>query len=196
MADRARFFYAMTIKTEETHLAYSNITKLALSNSLKKLVMEKPFEKIGIGDICDGCEMNRKSFYYHFHDKYELVIWIFNNEYLSKVKERYCEDIGITISELCKYFHENQAFYKKIISVSGQNCFTEYLFDVCRGTLFAQTEKGKDTVKKENRDALADLFVHSVHGWLTSPAIISAEEFIHNLKSNMLFFADVASRIS
>ena len=47
----------------------SNITKRALASSLKRLMETKPFAKISVGDICAACEMNRKSFYYHFKDK-------------------------------------------------------------------------------------------------------------------------------
>lgn len=44
---------------------------------MKKLMEKKPFSKISVGDICEDCGMNRKSFYYHFRDKYDLVNWIF-----------------------------------------------------------------------------------------------------------------------
>ena len=55
-------------------MADSNITKKALAAALKELMEEMPFEKIGIGDICERCGMHRKSFYYHFKDKYDLVV--------------------------------------------------------------------------------------------------------------------------
>ena len=63
-------------------MADSNITKLALSNALKELLAERPFEKISVSDICQKCSMNRKSFYYHFRDKYDLVNWIFDTEFM------------------------------------------------------------------------------------------------------------------
>ena len=47
-------------------MADSNITKKALATAFKELMEERPFEKINVGDICEKCEMNRKSFYYHF----------------------------------------------------------------------------------------------------------------------------------
>ena len=62
---------------KEEHMADSNITKNALASSLKSLMEQKPFQKINVNDICEGCGMNRKSFYYHFKDKYDLVNWIF-----------------------------------------------------------------------------------------------------------------------
>ena len=53
----------------------SNITKNALASAMKSLMERKSFSKISVGDICELCQMNRKSFYYHFKDKYDLVIW-------------------------------------------------------------------------------------------------------------------------
>lgn len=58
-------------------MAGSNITKNALAQAMKELMLEKKFEKISVTDICNQCGMNRKSFYYHFRDKYDLVNWIF-----------------------------------------------------------------------------------------------------------------------
>jgi AcrR family transcriptional regulator len=54
-------------------VANSNITKQAFSIALKELMQEVPFDKIRIADICNRCGMNRKSFYYHFKDKYDLL---------------------------------------------------------------------------------------------------------------------------
>ena len=51
---------------EVYHLASSKITKKALANALKEVMVEKPFEKISVSDICNKCNRNRKSFYYHF----------------------------------------------------------------------------------------------------------------------------------
>ena len=51
----------------------SNFTKNALAQSMKNLMRRRPFEKISVSDICVECGINRKSFYYHFRDKYDLV---------------------------------------------------------------------------------------------------------------------------
>ena len=40
----------------------SNITKRALAQTMKDLMAERPFAKISVGDICERCGMNRKSF--------------------------------------------------------------------------------------------------------------------------------------
>lgn len=57
-------------------MPYSNATKQAFADALRKLLEQKPFAKISVSHICEECGMNRKSFYYHFKDKYDLVNWI------------------------------------------------------------------------------------------------------------------------
>ncbi len=53
----------------------SQVTKRALEASLKKLLLEKPVDKITITDITEDCGISRMTFYYHFKDIYDLVEW-------------------------------------------------------------------------------------------------------------------------
>lgn len=54
----------------------SNMTKYALEASLKKLLLQKPLDKITINDLTSDCGISRMAFYYHFKDIYDLVEWI------------------------------------------------------------------------------------------------------------------------
>lgn len=65
----------------------SNLTKKALAESLKKLMEITPLAKITIRDIVSACEMNRRTFYYHFQDIYALLEWIFKNEVVIAMEE-------------------------------------------------------------------------------------------------------------
>ena len=53
----------------------AQFTKYALENSLKKLLAQKPLNKITVSDITEDCGINRMTFYYHFKDIYDLVEW-------------------------------------------------------------------------------------------------------------------------
>jgi len=53
----------------------SQITKRALEQSLKNLLLQKPLTKITVGDIAEDCGISRMTFYYHFKDIYDLVEW-------------------------------------------------------------------------------------------------------------------------
>ena len=46
----------------------SQITKRALAESLKKLLLEKPLDRITVSDITEDCGVSRMTFYYHFKD--------------------------------------------------------------------------------------------------------------------------------
>lgn len=91
----------------------SNITKRALAQSLKELMEVQPIEKISVGSICSQCGLNRKSFYYHFKDKYELINWIYYTEFVEKAIEKQFDTSWNLFEEMCSYFYENRDFYNK-----------------------------------------------------------------------------------
>lgn len=62
-------------------------TKRQLTDSLKKLMESKPLNKISIREICEGCGVNRQTFYYHFEDIYDQVKWMFRDEIISLLKD-------------------------------------------------------------------------------------------------------------
>ena len=66
----------MIQQSSQKEVAMSNITKRALEQSLKNLLLKKPLTKITISDITADCGMNRMTFYYHFKDIYDLVEWV------------------------------------------------------------------------------------------------------------------------
>ena len=76
-------------------MADSNITKRALAVALKSLLAERPFAKVSVRDICEACGMSRKSFYYHFQDKYELLNWIFFTEFVSRIRTGEEENLSL-----------------------------------------------------------------------------------------------------
>lgn len=59
----------------------SDLTKRALAQSLKKLLDVKPLNKITISDVTDDCGVSRMTFYYHFHDIYDLIEWTCNQDF-------------------------------------------------------------------------------------------------------------------
>ena len=58
----------------------SDITKQALAQALKNLMNTTPLAKITVNNIVKVCNLNRRTFYYHFQDIYALLEWIFKNE--------------------------------------------------------------------------------------------------------------------
>ena len=103
-------------------MADSGITKRALAEALKQLMEELPFSKISVADICEQCDMNRKSFYYHFKDKYDLLNWILDTEFLgTTLKSGEPDKTSIDrLYDLFVYLYENRTLVRKALEIKGQ----------------------------------------------------------------------------
>ncbi len=64
--------------------------------------------------------MSRKSFYYHFKDKYDLVNWIYYNEFISVAKDKNYNSEWAFLEDICGYFYENRNFYQKALRIEAQ----------------------------------------------------------------------------
>lgn len=165
----------------------STITKNALANSFKKLMQEQTFDKINVTDICDNCNMSRKSFYYHFKDKYDLITWIFNNEFLSKIDvdsvQYNFNDHWDFITTACEYFYENRSFYKKILQIKGQNSFSDYLRQCLHPLLRKRLTYMFDgeNVDDFTVDLFADFTLCVIERWLLENDDITPKIFVNKL---------------
>ena len=173
-------------------MADSNTTKQALSKALKSLVTEKPFEKISVSDICDRCSMNRKSFYYHFRDKYDLANWIFDMEFIELARthsiemtdlSRSFEERWADIAVFCRYFYENRVFYRNVLKVEGQNSFSEHFRSFLYPLLRLRIDEvlGQKDVPQMVYDFAVDGIICAFERWLLDKNCISAEAFLNNI---------------
>lgn len=164
-------------------MADSNITKKALASALKELMEESSFEKINIATICERCGMNRKSFYYHFKDKYDLINWIFDTDIIGLMLNR-TDNKWESLEIICKYFYENKNFYRKALRITGQNSFSEHLREFTRPLFRDRIEhilKGK-TIPEICVDFFTDGLVCSIERWLLDKDCMPPEEFVSTMK--------------
>lgn len=169
-------------------MADSNITKRALAESLKGLMQEAPFEKISIGDICDGCEMNRKSFYYHFTDKYDLVNWIYDFEFYKLSEQQQNTELWSFITALADYLYDNLVFYRKAFQIKGQNSFVEHFRTTTEPIINKfLVDALKSPEKPEYLDFyikfLSDAFLGAFTRWLQAKDSDSPKLFVDKLHS-------------
>ena len=177
-------------------MADSNITKRALAAALKELMEQKPFSKINVAEICEKCGMNRKSFYYHFKDKYDLVNWIFDMDF-AKVLEAHEKKDYFTwpfLEALCECFYENRYFYRKALKIREQNC----LIDHYREKLEPFMQAGMRKILHETEymdfqiNFFADAFIGSLERWLSESDCMSASELIVRVKACIKSCAEIA----
>lgn len=168
-------------------MADSSITKKALAESLKELMRTQCFTKISIGELCANCSMNRKSFYYHFRDKYDLVNWIFDTEFLALEKAKEPLPAWQFLLELCQYFDANRTFYRKALAIEGQNSLSDHIREQLMPAL--RHAMVCDCVEEYAIDFYlqfySDAFLGSMRRWLADDHPLPPRAFVKLLFSCM-----------
>ena len=172
-------------------MADSGITKKALAEALKQLMEEMPFAKISVADICEHCDMNRKSFYYHFRDKYDLVNWIFYTEFIMAVGQSDCQNAWSLFSSMCAYFYRERVFYRSALRIEGQNSFQSYFREVVT-PLLQDLFQELYTIEGDPRyffDFCIDAFLSALVRWLTQERSLTDREFLERMRAVLITLA-------
>ena len=161
----------------------TKITKLALANSLMEMMEEMPFEDIKVTSIAAHCNLNRKSFYYHFLDKYDLVCWIFDND-LEKAEKKKADDYFEAVFNLCETMMDNKGFYQKALLNKGQNCLRDHLKD-CLSKMIAGYIKERMEMNMFSElyiDFLADSMLKAIEKLLNDDSL-DPFQFVNGIKA-------------
>lgn len=108
----------------------SEYTKQILTDSLKKLMRQKPLDKISIREITENAGMNRQTFYYHFSDIYNQLQWMFEQEVMDLFSQYKGEEVWREgLLHVFNYFRNN----KEICFCALKSVGREYLFQYFHG---------------------------------------------------------------
>ncbi len=160
-------------------MADSRTTKNALAQALKESMKEEAFCKISVSELCERCHMNRKSFYYHFRDKFDLLNWIFQSEFSDILAEE--SDLWEVTENLCLYLLENRSFFKKAMKIEGQNCFCTYFKDSLTDYYSDKFEELYFPTDRFKARFFADSVVMSIARWMCR-GDYHPEELVEKLK--------------
>ena len=166
-------------------MADSNITKNALASALKKLMEQEDFSKISVGDICEDCGMNRKSFYYHFRDKYDLVNWIFDTEFIMAASKNDFQSEWELLEDICRYLYQEQNFYSHAFQITAQNSSSDYFCQRLRPILLEFTKECQ--ISPAYADFFLSLFCDVVYAalvrWISEGTdLLSPDLFLKELR--------------
>jgi probable dihydroxyacetone kinase regulator len=107
----------------------TQITKKALAASLKHLLTQKTLDKITVIDIARDCDVNRQTFYYHFHDIYDLVEWTFLNESTRALgADKTYETWQQGFLKIFDYVLDNKALIGNLYHSAGKAHLERYLY--------------------------------------------------------------------
>ncbi len=166
-------------------MAKAEITKRALAAAMKRLLPDMPYEKVSVSMIADEAHMNRKSFYYHFKGKAELVNWILDTEFKDYLETTPEEEEGWEVIEmLVSYLYKEKGFYCSILQSTGYGPLSSIMFPVIAGyikDMFGIADESDPVIM-----LAADTLLASIFRWLLSGSDVMPDAFVNGLKESIL----------
>ena len=165
-------------------------TKKQFANAILSLSEIMPIQKIRISDICEKCGLKRQSFYYHFKDKYDLIAWLFIQEYGSAAAGHEIINSEDMMLYMLNKLKKNKKFYKNAYMDNSQNSLADYIVN-----MYVNIEK--DVLQKYlHTDFLDPEIVYDIEcysyacvmhtkNWLTDKEKMSAEYFAAQMYRTM-----------
>ena len=145
----------------------SQVTKRALEQSLKNLLLKKPLTKITVGDITDDCGINRMTFYYHFKDIYDLVEWSCLEDAKRALEEKKTYDTWQQgLLQIFKAVQENKPFILNVYRCVHREQVEKYLQPLVDQLLLNVINEEADgiTVRDEDKQFIAQVYSYMFIG--------------------------------
>lgn len=142
-------------------------TKWALEASLKKLLRQKPLNKITINDITEDCGVNRMTFYYHFKDIYDLVDWIMVEDARQVMEGRKgIEDWDKAFLEVLLRIQDNRLLVLNVYRSVSREQVEQYLYKMVDPLLheFVEQESQDIAIQDEDKQFVIDFFKYALVG--------------------------------
>lgn len=164
-------------------------TKELISRSFKNLMEKKSFDKITISDISNEANVNRQTFYYHFHDKYELLNTVFYNDVIVELIDGFSIDNWVEkFLTMLNTIKSNSKFYKNALHTSYGGEFRTYLLNLTQKLIYdlIGTLAEEHSIDDVDRSYVAKFFAYGITGtiidWITSGMKDSPEFITKHLK--------------
>ena len=145
----------------------SQTTKRALEASLKKLLLQKPLNKITINDITEDCGVNRMTFYYHFKDIYDLVDWIMVEDAAKALENKPTFDTWTeAFLDILHQVQENKVLVMNVYRSISREQVEQYLYKLLDPMLREFMERGMQeiTVQDDDVQFIVDFYKYALVG--------------------------------
>jgi len=104
-------------------------TEYRFAEALKSMMSELPLEDISVAALARRCKVNRQTFYYHFHNIYDLLALVYLNETIPGIdKAKNSEEM---VTAIYQYYVNNKRFVDSTISSAGKDLFKEFIYNNC-----------------------------------------------------------------
>lgn len=145
----------------------SQLTATAIKASLIKLLGEKPLDKITVKDIVEDCGINRKTFYYHFRDIYD-VLEVMLAEELRRFESAHTDDESLEecVFKITDFIRKNKKAVKHIYDSLDLSKLEKVLFEAALPQIksYIQHHTGEAFHTDDDINLLSALFSAAIVG--------------------------------
>lgn len=132
-----------------------NYTKELIRKEFIELLNKKPIHNVTVTELARKCDIERKTFYYHYENLTELVKEIFQEE-LTMVVEEFNETLSWEDSFIlaAKFILDNKRAIKHLYQSDYREDVEKYVFSIAGEIMYKYVERaseetdGKDVDKK------------------------------------------------
>ena len=165
-----------------------NETKAALEESLKRLLLKKPLDKITITDLTTDCGISRMAFYYHFKDIYDLVEWSCVEDGAKALQgKKTSESWTEGLTQIFEAVLENKPFIMNVYRNADRERMENYLYkltyDLIAGVV-EEKSKGLD-LTEEDKKFIANFYKYGFVGimieWIQAGMKEDIEELVNKM---------------
>ena len=116
----------------------ANFTERAIIETLNEMLKAHTIDKITVKDLTEACGISRNTFYYHFHDKYDVLTKYFVEQTEAVLNAHDDEESWENnfFDEL-RFFYENKKainhIYKSVDREALDRFVDTVVYDVVRG---------------------------------------------------------------
>lgn len=100
-----------------------------LAEALKNMMSEKPLDSISVLSLSKKCKVNRQTFYYYFHDIYDLLTLVFLDEKIEGIEKS--KNFNEMVKCIFLYYDKNKKFIDAAINSGGKDLAFEFFYNAC-----------------------------------------------------------------
>ena len=109
-------------------------TEYKFAEALKTMMSEMPLDSISVTLLSKKCKLKRQTFYYHFHDIFDLLTLVFLNEKMEGLDD--VKDFNGLIRCIFNYYFKNSTFIEATLNSAGKDLVQEFINNCCYQKLY------------------------------------------------------------
>lgn len=145
----------------------ANFTKEAIVETFIEMLNERPLDKITVRELTERCGVSRNTFYYHFHDVYDLVDALFRAEearLLSDVTD--LTSLREGFADATRFALDNWTAIRHIYDSANRDQLSAYLFNASQICIrpFVQAQREGLSVSDGELESIIFLYSSMLQG--------------------------------